>query len=176
MLLDARYFEKYLKVDELAASKRFRDVSFNSDGSVSLRMMAAHQFSGIARLQFDAQDNQMILPGSVAKVHPSDPCRFREGEAFRLQTHLIVVKPLPKDVSMIVAPCVDLLSLGASVNGVFEAGFVGVIEVILFAFRRIEVSYGYVVANLYFRECETRGGQRGRSKSSKKNDTDRSKK
>ncbi len=169
MLIDARFFGKYLEANKLMARAPFKDVPFNKDGTVALRLMSAKQFSGIARLQLDGQDNPMILPGSLSKVGPSDPLRFREGEAFRVQTHVTIKKPLPKDIVITAVPCVDLLSLGIFVSGVFDSCFLGDVEVTLFSFRRIEISYGSIIANLQFREVESLGGKEHVRKSKKSN-------
>lgn len=156
MRLDARDFEKYFEVDRAVTKRMFNELHF-SDRGIDLRIMGANQFSGIARLQLDPHGIPAVLPGSVTRLLASDPFRFREREAFLLRTHLTFKKSLPSDVIATVVTDPALLSLGGFVAGTWEENYVGPLCVVLFSFRRLEVSYGYVVARLQLERIESYG-------------------
>lgn len=151
MILDARYFEKYVHPREGLMKKEHRTLVFTGH-AIELCLVDARTFGGVIRFSIDNKGLRRSTGSSSQPMRIRNPFRFAEMSAYRIMTQFQLLG-LPENIEAFVEPTPQMAKEGFLILS--SSYREGAIEFTVIVTRKMEVSPDYPVAELKFRELET---------------------
>lgn len=149
MVVEAEKYEGLLRA---TGPGSFGRLEYASPMEVVLRMMSGKAIEGtsVVRVYFDGHRNQ-VSTGRLYEPMPAlRPFWFRPGFAYRITSHVEVVKEIPEGVCAVVAPTPESYDHVWIEAPVMRAGFRGPVFFMAHPVRRVEMEYMVTMCSLVF--------------------------
>ena len=117
-------------------------------GGVLLRAVDMRELTGMARAYF-LSDRSEIVSGLSEATVATKPFPLRSGVGYRVITQLCIDEEIPEGCRVELIPAPTLYDIGAALGlSNIRPGFSGVVSVVLFPFRKVEIETMYTLGEV----------------------------